>query len=117
MQLWPTGESVSADPCSGEARWKIQAVEHAAPARDPVLINALRTAHRLIRIDRLGLPTVGRMPQSRYAVRIMRLAFLSPRIRRDIIAGRQPPRLRLEDLVRCSIPLCWEAQERMITQA
>jgi len=44
----------------------------------------------------------------------MRLAFLSPSIQRDILAGRQPPRLRLEDLIRVQIPLCWKAQEQLI---
>jgi hypothetical protein len=85
------------------------------PNRDPVLIQGLRAAHRLVERDRSGLPNVEEIPQSRYAVRLMRLAFLSPRIQRDILAGHQPTSLRLEDLVRGPLPLCWRAQERMIS--
>src|SRR3954470_22528525 len=97
-------------------RAKVLAVESHAPNRDPVLIQGLRAAHRLIERDRSGLPHVEEIPRSRYAVRLMRLAFLSPRIQRDILAGHQPPRLRLEDLVRAPLPLCWKAQERMISR-
>jgi site-specific DNA recombinase len=96
-------------------RAKVLAVESHAPNRDPVLIQGLRAAHRLVERDRSGLPNVEKIPQSRYAVRLMRLAFLSPRIQRDILAGHQPTSLRLEDLVRTPMPLCWRAQERMIS--
>jgi site-specific DNA recombinase len=96
-------------------RAKVLAVTSHAPNRDPVLIQRLRFAHRLVERDRSGLPNVEEMPRSRYAVRLMRLAFLSPRIQRDILAGRQPTSLRLEDLVRAPLPLCWRAQERMIS--
>ena len=97
-------------------RAKVLPVESQAPNRDPVLIQGLRAAHRLVERDRSGLPNVREIPQSRYAVRMMRLAFLSPRIQRDILAGRQPTALRLEDLVRAALPLCWRAQERMIAR-
>jgi site-specific DNA recombinase len=96
-------------------RAKVLAVESHAPNRDPVLIQGLRAAHRLVERDRSGLPSVEQIPQSRYAVRLMRLAFLSPRIQRDILAGDQPASLRLEDLVRAPLPLCWRAQERVIS--
>jgi site-specific DNA recombinase len=96
-------------------RAKVLAVESHAPNRDPVLIQGLRAAHRLIERDRSGLPKVEEIPQSRYTVRLMRLAFLSPRIQRDILAGHQPTSLRLEDLVRAPLPLCWRAQERMMS--
>ena len=122
------GECVSADEASAEfIRWSIPAVlrprggrakvcslQRDAPNRDAVLIQGLRTAHRLVNRDCAGLPAVEEMPRSRYEVRLMRLALLSPRIQRDILAGRQPTRLRLEDLVRAQLPLCWKAQERMI---
>jgi site-specific DNA recombinase len=124
------GECVSTQEANGDLlRWaipavlqprggrpKVQPVQHDAPQRDPVLIGALRAAHRTVQTGRLGLPVVEVMPQSRYAVRLMRLAFLSPSIQREILAGRQPPKLRLEDLMRCTVPLGWEAQERMIRQ-
>ena len=95
-------------------RAKVQPVQTDAPHRDPILIQALRTAHQLMQRDRLGLPIVEAMPPSRYAVRLMRLACLSPRIQREIVAGRQAPNLRLEDLVRGKLPLCWEAQKYML---
>lgn len=122
------GECVSADDEHAEhIRWslpavlqrrgggaKVQSAARDAPNRDAVLIQGLRTAHQLVSRDRSGLPTVEEMPQSRYAVRLMRLACLSPRIQRDILAGRQPASLRLEDLVRAPMPACWRAQERKI---
>ncbi len=125
------GEWVSADEESAEhIRWIILAVlqprggranansiQSDAPNRDAVLIQGLRAAHRLVNRDRLGLPVVEEMPHSRYAVRLMRLAFLSPRIQRGILAGMQPDTLRLEDFVRAPMPLCWKAQERMIELA
>ncbi|WP_344698960.1 hypothetical protein [Sphingomonas limnosediminicola] len=98
-------------------RAKVQAVAGHAPNRDPVLIQGLRTAHRLVERDRARLPTVKGIPQPRYAVRLMRLAFLSPRIQRDILAGHQPARLRLEDLMRAPVPFRWKAQEQMISGA
>lgn len=123
------GECVSAEDANpGLMRWSIPAVlqprggrakvlpvERHVSNRDPVLIQGLRAAHRLVERDRSGLPNVVEIPQSRYAVRLMRLAFLSPRIQRDILAGHQPTSLRLEDLMRAPLPLCWRAQERMIS--
>lgn len=122
------GECVFADDeHTGHIRWSLPAVLRCrggrahvqsaardAPNRDAVLIQGLRTAHRLVSRDRFGLPAVKEIPQSRYAVRLMRLAFLSPRIQRDILAGRQPTSLRLEDLVRAPMPAGWKAQERKI---
>jgi hypothetical protein len=97
-------------------RAKVQPVRHDAPQRDAVLIKGLRTAHGLLRRDRNGLPVVETMPESRYAARLMRLALLSPSIQRAILDGRQPPKLRLEDLVRSQIPICWKAQELLMRQ-
>lgn len=122
------GECVAPDEASPELiRWTIPAVlqprggrakvepmRQDAPRRDHVLIQGLRTAHRLVQRDRAGLPIVEEMPRSRYAARLMRLAFLSPQIQADIFAGRQPTSLRLEDLVRGTVPLCWSAQDRML---
>jgi DNA invertase Pin-like site-specific DNA recombinase len=122
------GECVSAEEHTSEdMRWhipavlqprggpaKVQSVQCDAPNRDPVLIQALRAAHRMLDRDRLGLPLAKEMPESRYAVRLMRLALLSPRLQRDILAGEQPCDFRLEDLVRSPLPLCWRAQERLV---
>jgi len=95
-------------------RAKILSVQRDGPNRDPVLIQALRAAHRLLQRDRSGLPSVAEIPRSRYDVRLMRLAFLAPRIQRDILSGSQPNNLRLEDLMRSPLPLCWREQEGLI---
>lgn len=125
------GEHVSVDEDNPELiRWtmptllrprggraNVQPVESNAPNRDAVLISALRKAHRLVARDSAGLPVIHALPQSRYEARLMRLALLSPRIQRDIVAGRQPPMLRLEDIVMARIPSCWAAQERVIQRS
>ena len=95
-------------------RATVQAVERNAPNRDPILINALRRAHRLVERDAAGLPIIKTLPESRYEARLVRLALLSPRLQRDILAGRQPPMLRLEDVVLAQIPSSWAAQEQVI---
>jgi hypothetical protein len=97
--------------CKGATH--VQAAESDVPKRDPVLINALRRAHRLVERDSAGLPIIKALPQSRYEARLMRLALLSPRIQRDILSGRQAPAMRLEDILMSDIPPCWVHQERV----
>jgi len=41
------------------------------------------------------------------------LAFLSPSIQQSILAGRQPPELTLERIIRRPIPLGWKKQARI----
>jgi DNA invertase Pin-like site-specific DNA recombinase len=122
------GEHVSAEEGNTDLiRWAIPAVIQPrggspsvnpvvsnAPNRNPVLINALRKAHRLVQRDSAGLPVIRALPQSRYEARLMRLALLSPSIQRDILAGRQPAMLRLEDIVLARVPPCWALQDRVI---
>ncbi|WP_114226924.1 MULTISPECIES: recombinase family protein [Sphingomonas] len=98
-------------PRGGRAR--VEAVT-ATPNRDEKLITALRAAYRLVGRTHNGLPTITDLPQSRYSVRLMRLAFLSPKIQAMILDGKQPSRLRLEDLIRSAVPLCWRKQEMLI---
>jgi DNA invertase Pin-like site-specific DNA recombinase len=93
-------------------RANVKPTESDARNRDPVLINALRRAHKLIERDEAGLPVIKALPQSRYEFRLMRLALLSPRIQRDILAGRQPAHLCLEDIAMAEIPSSWAKQER-----
>jgi hypothetical protein len=45
-----------------------------------------------------------------YAARIMRVAFLSPDLKRAILDGRQPPGLTLQGVTTGDLPLCWRAQ-------
>jgi hypothetical protein len=98
-------------PCG--AKCSLSVADDNAPNRDAVLISALRRAHKLLKHDAAGLPIIEALPQSRYEFRLMRLALLSPRIQRDIVTGRQPPTLRLEDIVMSEVRPCWAAQERV----
>jgi DNA invertase Pin-like site-specific DNA recombinase len=93
---------------------QIRAMAGSATRRDPVLIRALRVAHSMVAIGRDGAPTIQNVPGPRYQRRLVRLAFLSPRIQQAILDGHQPPRLRLEDLVRGAIPASWAEQERWL---
>ena len=99
-------------PRGGKA--KVYSVSRSAPRRDETLIRALRAAHAMLQTDRSGLPIIEAIPRSRYEARLMRLAFLSPRIQRDILAGRQPAMFRLEDFARNGLPISWNAQEHFL---
>ena len=77
---------------------------------DPVLVAALRKAHRFVRRDRTGMPLVDEAPRTAYERRILRLALLAPELQRDILAGRQPPALNLETFLSREVPLAWSAQ-------
>jgi hypothetical protein len=76
---------------------------------DRSLINALRKAHGMIEYHR-GLPFLDTAPVSRYNRYTLALAFLAPDIQRDILAGRQPKTLSLENLRHIDIPLSWRRQ-------
>jgi site-specific DNA recombinase len=80
---------------------------------DAKMIAALRKAHRMLGRE-AGLPIVDRAPVSLYDRRILRLAFLAPDIQRDILAGRQPPALNLEQLMQMDHPLAWSKQRRAL---
>jgi len=80
---------------------------------DRVLIAALRKAHRMLE-RRGGLPWLETAPVSVYDRRMLRLALLAPDIQRDILAGRQSPQFNLEFFMNRDIPLCWQAQRRML---
>lgn len=87
-----------------------------ARKRDDVLFKALRTARCMLAHCRNGVPTLETVPSPRYDRRLVRLAFLAPDIQRDIIDGRQPAGLKLEDLARNPMPADWDAQRRWIQQ-
>lgn len=85
------------------------------PARiDPVLVAALRKAHRMLGRDPSGHPLIAAAPTSPYERRLLRLAFLDPAIQRDIIAGKQPAALNLEALMSAKIPLAWSQQREAL---
>lgn len=77
---------------------------------DPVLIAALRKAHRMLDCDGRGRPVLHASPTSGYERRLVRLAFLAPPIQADILAGRQPRHVNLETLIKADIPPGWDDQ-------
>lgn len=82
--------------------------------RDPALIKALRKARSMVGKDARAMPWIDAAPASPYLRKMVRLAFLAPDIQRDILAGRQPPRLTLEQLIRMEIPAGWDEQRRLL---
>lgn len=81
---------------------------------DPSLIKALRKARVMVSKDTTGMPIIAAAPSSPYDRKLIRLAFLAPDIQRDIIAGRQPYDLTLEQMVRMDIPHGWADQRRVL---
>jgi hypothetical protein len=80
------------------------------PQPDASLVSALRRAHAMLDKASDGHPTIGAAPASWYDRRVLRLAFLAPRLQHSILAGTQPRHVNLEFLVRSEIPLAWAAQ-------
>jgi len=83
--------------------------ERSSSQPDKTLISALRKAHRMITRER-GMPLIVTSPVICHDRKIVRLAFLAPELQRDILAGRQPPLLNLEALMKMHIPLAWNEQ-------
>ncbi|MBI1236583.1 MAG: recombinase family protein [Alphaproteobacteria bacterium] len=86
------------------------------PSPDATLISTLAKAHRWIAQMKTGVSaaTIAKSEKTSDAFIRVRanLAFLSPRIQEQILAGTQPADLSLERLVRSEIPLDWDQQER-----
>jgi site-specific DNA recombinase len=49
-----------------------------------------------------------------YVRRLMRLAFLAPKVVETIAAGRQPSKRTAESTERIDLPLLWAAQEEAV---
>ncbi|MCK0127511.1 recombinase family protein [Erythrobacter sp. F6033] len=81
---------------------------------DQTLIAALRRAHSLLGRDRKGMPLLETSPPAAYDRNLVRLAFLAPDIQRDIISGRQPASLNLQQLIKMDIPICWNEQRKAL---
>lgn len=92
----------------------IIAGSRSSPQPNDTLVEALRRAHRMIGRDRAGLPIMEAAPESPYQRKLLRLAFLSPDIQHDIVAGRHPPALILEQLMQMTIPLGWKEQRETL---
>ncbi|QFT47417.1 DNA-invertase hin [Roseivivax sp. THAF40] len=88
------------------------------PSPDATLIRALRNAHHWADRIRTGtsLSALARTEgiSERYMARIIHLEGLSPRIQNSIVQGRQPVDLTLQTLLRTSLSLDWDTQERQL---
>ena len=86
------------------------------PTPDPVLLRAIRNAHRWAAMLKSGvaLRNIAQREgfSESYVARILPLATLSPRIQEAIVTGTQPLELTLETLVRTRLPLDWASQEK-----
>ena len=83
------------------------------PQPDRVLIAALRKAHAMLNSER-GLPMIEAAPTSPYDRNILRLAFLTPDIQQEILAGRQPHHLNLERFKSIELRLSWSRQRELL---
>ena len=84
--------------------------------RDPTLVSALIRAEawkrRLLDGEAENLATIATAEgvTAAYIARMVRLAFLAPHLKRQILEGRQPAALTLQRLMTRPIPLAWEQQ-------
>lgn len=77
---------------------------------DEVMIDALRRAHALVKLDRQRLPVCDNAPPTLYERRLLRLAFLAPDLQTMILEGRQPAHLNVEQLIEQPLPIDWTEQ-------
>ena len=80
---------------------------------DEVMIDALRRAHALVRLDRQRLPVCDNAPPTLYERRLLRLAFLAPDLQTMILEGRQPAHLNVEQLIEQPLPIDWKEQRKI----
>jgi hypothetical protein len=91
-----------------------------APQTDLALLKAVARAHQWSENLLIGqASSIAEVAEregvgARYVRRLMRLAFLAPKIVEMIAAGRQPSELTAEALAeRIDLPLLWTAQEKL----
>ena len=77
---------------------------------DPVMIKALRAAHRMVETDDAGMPSLEAAPGTAYYRRLVRLAFLAPALQKAILTGTQAPDLTLARLMQGPTSLLWSSQ-------
>lgn len=94
-------------------RMSIELSKGPATRCDEVMIDALRRAHAMVRLDRKRLPTCDNAPSTLYERRLLRLAFLAPDLQVAILEGRQPAHLNLEQLIEQPLPICWHEQRQI----
>ena len=91
------------------------------PRPDPSLIRLIVKAHglreKLLAGDGASLGEIAKREgiHRSYFTRVLRSAFLSPKITNAILDGRHPPDLNAARLMRTyGLPLQWRAQERAL---
>ncbi|MEH6835446.1 recombinase family protein [Falsihalocynthiibacter arcticus] len=99
------------------AEMKIIAAEH-SEAPDQALIRALKNAHSWVEQMKSGSSvkqvSITTSLSDSYIMRIIPMAFLSPKIQQSIIEGTQPVEMTLETITRAKLPMEWQAQESML---
>jgi site-specific DNA recombinase len=93
-----------------------------SPRTDPALLKLIARAHcwfdDLVSARSASMIEIGKREKvgKRYVSRIIRLAFLAPKIVEQIVNGCQPPNLTAESLLkdRTELPLAWDAQRHML---
>lgn len=89
-------------------------------APDKTLVSGLRQAHGTLRdcgidlLDRSASFAEAKGVDDPYDRARAALAFLAPDIQATILAGRHPRGMLLADLLKADLPLCWNAQRRML---
>jgi hypothetical protein len=89
-----------------------------APAPDPTMLRLIAKATDLNELfEKRDYPNFERLANETKldrstATRMSRVAWLSPRIKRSIVAGTQPLSLAAIDLMRWPFPDSWAAQEQ-----
>ena len=104
-----------------EMRLVIEGNRVHAPRADSALLKAVARARRWSEDLLMGrVQSVAEIAESegvadRYVRRVMRLAFLAPKIVEAIVTGIQPPELSAEALAeRIDLPLIWISQEQAV---
>ena len=87
------------------------------PEPDRTLLRALARAHAWTADLRAGKSLHELAAKTRHSQAYIRtraqLTFLSPKVQKAILDGRQPPELTLEQIIRKPIPLDWDVQARI----
>lgn|ERR1700682_6429951 len=105
-----------------EMKFVVNGESKASPRTDPALLKMVARARcwfdDLVLGRAASMVEIGKREKvgKRYVSRIIRLAFLAPKLVEQIVNGCQPPELTAESLLRdrTQLPLAWESQHQML---
>jgi len=102
-----------------EARIRIDSAEAGKPVNDDLLalLADARAALALVQLTpELSLNQIGKREGRcrTHLARLLRIAWLSPRIVEAIVEGAQPRKLNRQMLLAANLPIDWTAQERLL---